>query len=65
MPVRLPQDPLPELGEERLAGQLAGWTSQPVPAQEAIGRRLGINPPKVGGKPDKPPETVGQMVSEI
>jgi len=65
MPVRLPQDPLPGLGEERLAGQLAGRPGQPVPAQEAIDRRLGVNPPNVGGKPDKAPKTVGQMVSEI
>ena len=50
MPVRLPQDPLPRLGEERLAGQPAGRFSQPVPAQEAIGRRLRGNPPKMGWK---------------
>ena len=36
-----PQDPLPWLGEERLASQLAGRLSESVPAQEAIGRRLG------------------------
>ena len=61
MPVRLPQDPLPGLGEERLAGQYAGRPSQLIPAQEAIGRRLGENPPKMGGKLDKPPGTVRQM----
>ncbi len=61
MPVRLPQDPLPWLGEECLAGQFAGWSSQPVPAQKAIGRHLGGDPPKAGGKPDKPPETARQM----
>ncbi len=61
MPVRLPQEPLPGFGEERLAGQPAGRPRQLIPAAQALDGRLGVNPPKVGGKPDKPPEIARQM----